>query len=153
MSYNRNKLYHSDRYLGQDFSDGIRHYKYLRKVRTAGGGWRYIYDESEMKTEQAKINALKKTRDGLSGKDGYLTYTDKHGNRVSKHKDGHSMVTYGVDKQTKKDKAKETLVTKIDTLSKKHAKQKIKDIPKRAISKGIAGISNLIYKTKKKRVK
>lgn len=37
-------LAHSDVYLGQDYSDGIRHWKYIKKVRK-NGKWRYYYKD------------------------------------------------------------------------------------------------------------
>ena len=44
---NSSELYHSDRYLGNDFSDGIRHFKYIRKVRQ-NGKWVYYYKDAEL---------------------------------------------------------------------------------------------------------
>ena len=69
-----NKLYHSDIYLGQDFSDGLKHYKYLRKVKTSYG-WRYIYDESELKRNEAISKDVEKQ---ARSSDGY-EYIDKDG--------------------------------------------------------------------------
>lgn len=152
-----NGLYHSDTYLGQDYSDGIRHYKYLKKIKTSSGKWRYIYDESELKNEQKKIDALKKVRTKLSDKDGYLHYVNKDGNSVSQYTrpDGnHSISTiHGGYKQTKSDKYKEKLHNTIETKERAHARQKVKDIPKRLISRGIGAVSKLLMNIEKNWVK
>lgn len=39
---NNNEIYHSDTYLGKDFSDGIKHWKYIRRERR-NGRWVYFY--------------------------------------------------------------------------------------------------------------
>ena len=39
----KNSLYHSDTYLGADYSDGIKHWKYIRKYKGKNGKWRYVY--------------------------------------------------------------------------------------------------------------
>lgn len=146
-----NKLYHSDIYLGQDFSDGLKHYKYLRKVKTSYG-WRYIYDESELKRNEAISKDVEKQ---ARSSDGY-EYIDKEGStrihtvkgRGLLYSEGGHTIRSGFsspDNQTKADKIKEARWL----IYKKHAKQKMKDIPKRAISKGIAYVSNLKYKIKK----
>lgn len=147
-----NKLYHSDIYLGQDFSDGIRHYKYLKKVKSASGKWRYIYDESELKSEEKKINALKSAQDKLRDKNGNYRYIDSKGNTVIK-KDGYTATTYSNSKQTAADKAKEKLDSELSKKIKKHTIQKIKDIPKRTISRGIGLINKLLFNAEKKWIK
>ena len=40
---NNTELYHSATYLGKDYSDGIKHWKYLQKIETKPGQYRYIY--------------------------------------------------------------------------------------------------------------
>lgn len=37
------EIYHSDVYLGQDFSDGFKHWRYVKKERR-NGRWVYYYD-------------------------------------------------------------------------------------------------------------
>lgn len=39
-----NELYHSDKYLGNDFSDGIKHYKYIKR-EMKNGKWVYYYKD------------------------------------------------------------------------------------------------------------
>lgn len=149
-TYNSNRLYHSDIYLGQDFSDGIKHYKYLKKVKSSSGKWRYIYDESEMRNEEKKIELLKKT---VSDENGNIRYINSQGDHVTRFKDGATGTVYGSSKQSNKDKLTEKAVTEIDKMTKKHNTQKLKDIPKRIISRGIGFINKLIMDLEKKWVK
>ncbi len=46
-SNNSDRLYHSDVYLGQDYSDGIKHWKYIKKVRK-NGKWVYYYKDDNL---------------------------------------------------------------------------------------------------------
>ena len=52
-----NELYHSDVYLGKDFSDGIKHWKYIKREKV-NGRWRYYYTNAKDK----KLNKLAKER-------------------------------------------------------------------------------------------
>ena len=42
-----NELYHSDVYLGKDFSDGIKHFKYIKREKV-NGRWRYYYKNDKL---------------------------------------------------------------------------------------------------------
>lgn len=39
----RNELYHSDTYLGKEYSDGLKHFKYVSKEKLPNGKYRYYY--------------------------------------------------------------------------------------------------------------
>ena len=39
------ELYHSNTYLGSDYSDGIKHWKYVKKYKGRNGKWVYVYDK------------------------------------------------------------------------------------------------------------
>lgn len=144
---NKHELYHSEIYLGKDFSDGFKHYKYLKKVKSASGKWRYIYDESDIKNTEKKIEKSVKL---LSDKDGHINYTDKNGNHVSKNlTEGYTIRTgsswYG-NKQTKKDEYIERKTAELESTIRAHEKQKIKDIPKKLISKAIGAVGSILSK-------
>ena len=51
-----NELYHSEMYLGQDYSDGIKHYKYIKR-EMKNGKWVYYYKDAA--TNKAKKNLVK----------------------------------------------------------------------------------------------
>jgi chaperonin cofactor prefoldin len=50
---NSSELFHSDTYLGQDFSDGIRHFKYIKREKLPNGKWRYYYSHAEYNTAKS----------------------------------------------------------------------------------------------------
>ena len=59
----RNELYHSDKYLGQDFSNGIKHYKYIKR-EMKNGKWVYYYKDDLTNKAQKNLNkALNKYGD------------------------------------------------------------------------------------------
>ena len=55
---NRNELFHSDTYLGKDYSDGMRHFKYIKREKV-NGKWRYIYSPDEYNNAQKNYNTAK----------------------------------------------------------------------------------------------
>lgn len=145
---NNKELYHSDIYLGEEYSDGIKHYKYLKKVKTSSGKWRYIYDETELKNAKNKMKELEKARKKLEDRKGYVSYIDKNGDYVSRNVNkGTTITTYGFydTKQSKKDIETEKLLEKEEKVTKNYYTQKFKDIPKRVISKGLSYIHDLLY--------
>lgn len=55
-----NELYHSDTIRYIDLAeDEIMHWKYIKRVKLPGGGYRYYYDESELKKYEAEAKAAK----------------------------------------------------------------------------------------------
>lgn len=137
-------------YTGTDLisENELRHYKYLKKVRSPSGKYRYIYDESELKREQAAINAADKA---LRDKNGDIKYTNANGQTVIKTKKGLTITTGSVfgHKQSVKDKIKEAAVTNLEKKKNKHSSQKVKDIPKRLISRGIGAVNKILYNIEK----
>lgn len=49
------KLYHSDVYLGQDYTDGIYHFKYIKREKV-NGKWVYYYKDDLTATAQKNYN-------------------------------------------------------------------------------------------------
>ena len=52
---NKHELYHSEIYLGKDFSDGIKHWKYLKREKV-NGKWRYYYSNDELNKAKKDLN-------------------------------------------------------------------------------------------------
>lgn len=59
------KLFHSDVYLGQEFSDGIYHWKYIKRERK-NGRWVYYYNDEDMNKAQADARSAKKDYDNAT---------------------------------------------------------------------------------------
>lgn len=146
---NKHELYHSEIYLGKDFSDGFKHYKYLKKVKSANGKWRYIYDESEEKNMQKAINKEYKQ---ISDKDGNVRYRDANNKIVTKNMKSDFKLTNALTlpevlgKRTSSDKVKEIRLNRVREAQKIHNKQKMKDIPKKILAKGVGAVGNLLMK-------
>jgi len=143
------ELYHSDIYLGKDYSDGIKHYKYIRKYQKNGRTY-YVYDNTQEKLNDIKSNAAR----SIGNRIGKKGYRDDDGYKVHKtyNKNG-SVETWKIrfssdknKKATKKDKINKNIQDKMFSIVNKHAAQKLKDIPKKIIAKGISAI----FKTKMK---
>ena len=71
----KNSLYHSDTYLGADYSDGIKHWKYIRKYKGKNGKWRYVY-----------FNKAKKFIDTRVTGNAYKEEAEKAQEKTQKHK-------------------------------------------------------------------
>ena len=52
------KIFHSDVYLGQEFSDGLYHWKYIKRERR-NGRWVYYYNDEAMNKAQTNAKAAK----------------------------------------------------------------------------------------------
>lgn len=123
-------LYHSDIYIGQDYSNGIKHWKYIKRERI-NGKWRYYYKDDKLNSTQKQME---------KAYDDYNSYFDKN-----KHKE-----LSGMAKMAKQDKALQTYTSKqytYDRLKRKSDKRKVKyDKYIKALNK----VSDTVYKGKQK---
>lgn len=55
----QDELYHSSVYLGKDYSDGIRHWKYIKRERK-NGKWVYYYSNAEYNAAKSRVDAANK---------------------------------------------------------------------------------------------
>lgn len=150
----KNELYHSDIYLGEDYSDGIQHFKYIKR-EMKNGKWVYYYKDAEY--DKAKKN-YSKTKDAYNRESEAYKNTKHYKDRAyeafkksrnpygdqSKNKDdawAYAENTYLSKQQLKK---KEAAKKKYDAATKKYKKVKIKSIPRRAIAKGIVATANTV---------
>ena len=136
--FNNSSLYHSDTYLGNDYTDGIKHYKYLYKEVRNGHNY-YVYKDDEMRKAGRVANRQLK-------KYGNISYYNKRGEHVQHYPGGTTTSGPGsmYYKQSKKDAMKEKKYNKAIRTYQKHTIQKLKDVPKRIHAKGIAAVSRMI---------
>ena len=93
------RLYHSDTYLGQDFSNNIKHYKYIKRIPIGNGKYRYVYEikdkYNDANGQYEKIGGKQKTKYGTytrTNKDGGKdTYIVKKSNKLFSEKTGSSI--------------------------------------------------------------
>lgn len=134
---NTTELFHSDTYLGQDFSDGIRHFKYIKREKV-NGKWRYYYQDDKLnekkKERDAEINVLKyENKKRGYGKDGGAYYIAK-GKKV--------------DDPTYDKLRKDAMIKSLDYAREEYRSNKRKKRYNAPI-KALNAISNASYKGKK----
>lgn len=72
-------IIHSDIYLGKDYSDGIRHFKYIKR-EMVNGKWKYYYKDDNLAREKQRRDEVYdhfNTATGLR-----KSYIAKNGNRI-----------------------------------------------------------------------
>lgn len=134
------ELYHSDVYLGKDYSDGIKHWKYIKRIKMANGKWRYIYkDEKGDNLHQQSLDEYSKglrasaERDNIKGN----SILDEDKRRAL-----NSQVKFHYDMG--------------NNIDKKYKIHKVLSAPRRSVEKGIGKAANILsdfndkYKIKQK---
>ena len=62
--YSDTELYHSETYLGADYSDGLKHYKYIKRYKNRKGKWVYVYADkkthNQIKSDQVIASMYRK---------------------------------------------------------------------------------------------
>lgn len=73
MSYkihtNNDTIIHSDVYMGTDFSEGFKHWKYIKRYKGKHGKWRYVY--ADKNTHKAIKNLQKQSSGDILSKDAW----------------------------------------------------------------------------------
>ena len=62
IKHSNDELYHSDVYLGKEFSDGIKHWKYIAKEKI-NDHWRYFYSDAEYNAAKLKYKLAKEANE------------------------------------------------------------------------------------------
>ena len=89
----KNSLYHSDTYLGADYSDGIKHWKYIRKYKGKNGKWRYVYFNKAKKFIDTRVtgNAYKQEAEKAKAQaQAYQNSVDYQTQRLADYNKGYS---------------------------------------------------------------
>lgn len=73
-----NELYHSDVYLGEDYSDGIKHYKYIRREKKPNGGYKYYYKKT-VESDKLFSRTLETTGSNGASNNEYIYTTNYEG--------------------------------------------------------------------------
>lgn len=78
----QDELYHSNVYLGKDYSDGIKHWKYIKKERR-NGKWVYYYKDDNLTKAKERYDRDKDAIEYENGKRMYgqkdMTHTTHRG--------------------------------------------------------------------------
>jgi len=127
-------LCHSDIYLGADFSDGLKHWKYIKRVMGHNGKYIYYYKNDKLDELRDKNNAaLTKS----------MHDSTPYSGRTTSYKDGKpykTVLTY--DPNYSEDRAKKSQ-EEYKKAHRKYNAERVKDVPKRTIGKAISFMANL----------
>lgn len=78
-------LIHSDEYLGAEYDEGLRHWKYIKKYKNSKGNWTYVYADKSTHGEINKLGedivdfktaAAEEHSDAIRNEKGYNRYYD-----------------------------------------------------------------------------
>lgn len=136
---NESELYHSDTYLGVEFSDGIRHWKYIKKEKMSNGKFRYYYkndnlDQLDKERSESFNKAMKESTK-------YSTVGTRY--NYGSNKD---TVHYQVERKDYSEEKANAAWKEYKKKSNKWAAAKVADIPRRIIGKGMAWVANLFQR-------
>lgn len=155
------ELYHTDIYLGQDFSDGIKHWKYVKRVKV-NGKWRYYYDDAEYSNAKNAVKTASKqyledyakdyhakekiaeAKPALeTARQNYLKDKNNEAAKKEYRKQSMNMANLEIDRDITdyySAESKEAVKTAVN----KYKKVKLKTAPRRIIAKGLAAIGNAL---------
>lgn len=144
---NKNELYHSSVYLGLDYTDGIRHWKYIKKERV-NGKWRYYYSDAEY--NQMKKEYELAAKNYKQSEKNLFSVNDKN---ISVHNSKNSTL----EAKNRADIALQKAYKKYEAAGKRYMlaekkwkKVKMKTAPRRVVAKGASAVANALTKLKKK---
>lgn len=135
-------LCHSDIYLGADFSDGLKHWKYIKRVMGRNGKYIYYYKNDKLDDLESQNNAAagKAMRDSIPYSSAKVLYKD--------NKPYKTVLTHDPNYSEARAKKSQEDYKKVNH---KYQAERIKDVPKRAIGRAISFMANLFsshYNTK-----
>ena len=133
----RNNIYRSNVYLGADYSDGIQHFKYIRREKR-NGKWVYYYD-NEASKRQNHIN--KKTAEVAN-----IAADSANGWEYTRESHRHKSVTDGEvtsGHYIKNEKIRKSLDKKASEANRRYYKGLISSVPRYIIGNGLAFVNNI----------
>lgn len=130
--YNRDELYHSEIYLGKDYSNGVKHFKYIKR-EMKNGRWVYYYSndlekqrdilKDNIKYQKNMIKNNKTYKNPITGK----TFGPNHYKKAIKYDQKDlEKINKKISKQSKIEKnASKTAVKVANTVSDTKYKAKV----------------------------
>lgn len=113
-NHDKNVLYHSDVYLGATFSDGIYHWKYVKREKR-NGKWVYYYSDPTYDKAKNTYNAVDKR---LKSAESKLVSANTHNQKV------HSNPNSTVEDKDRADIELQKVYKEYESITKSHAKAK-----------------------------
>lgn len=151
----QNELYHSDTYLGTDYSDGLKHWKYIKRYRGRDGKYRYVYANKE--THKSINDDLRKEQQLISISDKYHKKADRLYNayeRANKYNVGtensrKNLLNESVNYESTSTRAKIESDKYRNSATKKMLDNSVSNINKELINSGKSFINDLLKNVNK----
>lgn len=146
----KKELYHSEKYLGQEFSDELYHWKYLSRKRK-NGRWVYTYKNQDYAKAKSKLD--KAERDYIYDTAQYdMARSTADAHRQNSFKNGkisdeeaNDYAFFKMFEDEKFSKYKESGAKYVNAKSKFNSVS-IKTLPSRIIGNGAAAVANMVSK-------
>lgn len=154
MNYYNNELFHSETYLGADYTDELQHraYKYIRRYKNARGKWTYVYAnkkthnqiQSDLLTARVMNNSRKYEQRDAKIYDGKKSFWKEDPEmRKKSAMEAVGAHTYSNDLRQIAEKHEDAAYTAI-------RKNSVKSLAKDQVDKGMSAINKLFAKIRKK---
>lgn len=154
MNYYNSELFHSETYLGADYTDELQHrqYKYIRRYKNARGKWTYVYADknthskiqSDLLTARVMRNTQKVDQVDASIYDGKKNFwkdnKEMHKEAAMESADAHTRINIDRAIAEKHEDAAYTAIRK----------NSVKSLAKDQVDKGVSAINKLFAKIRKK---
>ena len=148
------ELMHSEepdiRYI--DLAEGeLMHWKYVKREKLPGGGWRYYYDQSELDKAKRAADNAKRASDAATSRANMSRAARDYRNK-ERNKDGrwdaNDARGAAEDEVAYRSKASYAATAKsnADAYAKRYQKMKVNSFLPRTISKGAVAVANLASK-------
>jgi len=157
MNYYNNELFHSETYLGADYTDELQHrqYKYIRRYKNARGKWTYVYADknthNQIMTDQIRASLYrqenKRERDSLE----VSKHVQKYAKSIDARKDIQDKWKDSTDSIQSKISENARKANSYDKLADEAIrKNSVKSLAKDQVDKGVSAINKLFAKIRKK---
>lgn len=123
------ELYHSDVYLGEDYSNGLVHWKYLKRYRN-GNKWVYVYADKKTHSNIQSVQQKARNKELSSKILENTAFESKKSGTNTAHEDWKEYMKKSKDYKNASDKLNEVA-------NKMMEGNRVSDIPKNIITKGI----------------
>ena len=158
--FNSEELFHSETYLGADYSNGLKHYKYIRRYRNGKGKWTYVYGNkdthqkirSNLLKAQVASNTYKRNIENAHMHERGAWMNDVVDDEFPEITNAFRIKHLKEETRNRGEAiTNKNLVNVYDTKAFKDiSENSIKNLSKKKVEKGIAAISNVFSKLKKK---
>lgn len=147
------ELYHSDTYLGSEYDEGLKHWKYIKKYKNSRGKTVYVYANKDSHENLNRLDNHISNLRSESLKESYKARKNERG--YNRPADSVERRNHNREKEYLRDLAKdntktydrlldENQPTKVIKRDAKKAIKKVKDLSYKALDRGFAFIEHIL---------